>query len=837
MNFKKRVYIGNIQNKEEIVNILKRQNGIKKVEIINDDVIIESSINLKEKEIQDILNLNKETCKVDEFYFDDIDCPNCANKVEVALNKSSLILEAQVSFLSKKIKIKHNEESIFEEVKKIVKSIEPDVNVFKSEKEIINKESSKNEHHHVHNHCSCQGDHEHHEHHEHHNCHEHHNHHEHKQNCEEHNHACCCGHHEHKTNKNAKDFVKKLAFIIGCILFGIAIVILVLGDKEILSIFNLEPLLKGNAYLIPLFITFISSYILLAYDLIYKSIYGLLHKDYFNESLLMVIASIGAIILSFIGDIELFEACAVVLLYKIGESLQEKATEKSKNAIKGLLDLEINDVTLKDGAVKNIDDVKVGEIIVVKVGEKIPLDGKIISSNTSLDMKNLTGESEPVYVQEGDEVLSGSINLTNVIEIEVLKENDQSTISKVKKIVDEANSKKSNSEQFITKFARWYTPLVLVIAVVVLVIQLILKINVQEALNNVFAILVISCPCSLVISVPLAYFASIGASSKRGILVKGGNYLETLTKVETIVFDKTGTITKGDFEIVDVVANGVSEEELLKTAAMVESYSNHPIAVSIKKGYKGNFELENASIEEIPGLGLVMENEDDIFFVGNEKLMIEKDINYIQNNQTGSIIYVSKNNNFLGSIVIRDQIKENSKTTINKLDSLGIDTLMLTGDKKVFGEYVANEVGIKNVCAELLPQDKYLIVDSLVENKKKNIVYVGDGINDTPSLRRSDVGIALGGIGSDLAKEAADIVIMNDDISKVGEVIDISKFTKRIILQNVIFILLTKIIAMTISIAGILSSYAMLIAIFADVGVCLLCVLNSLRILSFKDKK
>lgn len=838
MKFRKRIPINQKVDLDSALVKIGKINGVTNAKIEENFLIVDSNVKILEKDIMDIL-FSKDDSKTEEFYFDNIDCPNCANKVEVALNKSPLIVEATVVFLSNKIIIKHREDNIYDEVVSVVKTIEKDTNIYANKDEMNKKVSlvdlvNKTEHHvHEHEHtCDCN-----HEHCHEHNCDSHHNHH--------HEDCKCCHTHDpsrpcesKKNNKeNTRDFVKKLMFILGSSMFGVATIILIIGNKEIMGIFRLEPLLKGYAYLIPLFTTYIISYILLSYDLIYKSVYGLLHKDYFNESLLMVIASLGAIVLSFIGDIELFEACAVVLLYKIGESLQNKATEKSKNAIKGLVDIEIDNITLKDGGIKKIDEVKIGEIIVVKVGEKIPLDGNVYFGSSTLDMKVLTGESEPVYVNVGDEVLSGSLNLTNVIEIKVAKENSESTVSKVKRIIEEANSKKSKSEEFITKFARIYTPIILIIALIALIVQLLLKVQIQEALNNVFAILVISCPCSLVISIPLGYFAAIGCASKNGILVKGGNYLESLTNVEKIIFDKTGTITKGEFEIVEIVPNKITKEELLKVAAMVESYSNHPIATSIKKAYHFNFNLENAIIEEIAGNGLKMEMDNQVYLVGNDRLMIQNGIQYILNDSIGSIIYVSKDREFLGSIVLRDQIKPDSKRVISKLKEKGISSLILTGDKKKFGEFVGKEVGIDEVYSELLPQDKYQVVDELIKGKKKNIVYIGDGINDTPSLRRADVGIALGGIGSDLAKETADVVIMNDDIYKIIDVINISKYTKKIIVQNVVFILLTKLLAMAISMSGLLSSYAMLLAIFADVGVCLLCILNSLRILTFKTKK
>ena len=763
----------------KVIKKIKGIDGVENIRLENDLLVIEASKNISDEEINNAVYNHEEKYKTDTFYFDYIDCPNCASKVAFALNKSKKIKEAQVIFLSNKIIVKHQEEDIYQEVVSIVKSIEKDTNVFIKENNENNKEKEN-------------------------------------------------------TNVKVRVFSKKHAFICGIILFVLATIYFLLGNAEILKLIRIEPLINGELYVIPVFILYLLSYSFLSYDLIYKSIYGIIHKDYFNESLLMVIASLGAIVLSFFGEIELLEACAVVLLYKIGESLQDKATQKSKNEIRGLISLDIDKVTLISGEIVDIEKVKVGEIISIKAGEKIPLDGIIKKGNTTLDMKVLTGESEPIFVKEGDNVLSGSINLSNVVEVEVSKENAESTISKVKRIVEDASEKKAVMENFITKFARIYTPIVLVIAIISLIVQLILKVQTQEALNNVFAFLVISCPCSLVISIPLAYFASIGRASKKGILVKGGNYIEALTRVEKVVFDKTGTLTEGKFEVVSINPFNIEKQELVNILCKVERHSNHPIAKFIVQEFNLKIESSDAIIEEIPGLGLKYEENNITYLVGNDKLLEKFDIEYQKNNQVGSHIYVAKANNYVGNIVIRDKIKENSKEVISYLKDNKIESIMLTGDKKIVGELIAEEIGINEVKCELLPQDKYQIVDKMVIEKNKNIVYVGDGINDTPSLRRADIGITLGGIGSDLAKEVSDIVIMNDDISKVVEIIKLSKFTKKIIFENLIFILFTKLLAMVISLTGILDSYAMLIAIFADVGVCLLCILNSLRLLKSK---
>lgn len=779
MKYKKSISIDYNTPINKTIKKIKSIEGVETVRLNNDELIIVSNVYLSDDAINNVINTKEESYKEETFYFDYIDCPNCANKAERALNNSKKIKEAKVVFLSNKIIVKHNENDIYDEVVRIVNKVEKDAIISR-----INEKENKN-----------------------------------------------------KKEHNSGLFSKKQVFIFGVLLFVIATIINLLGNKEILSLFNLSPLLSGLEYLIPLFILYLSSYLLLSYDLIYKSIYGILHKDFFNESLLMVIASLGAIVLSFIGEVELFEACAVVLIYKIGEKLQDRATEKSKNAIKGLISINVDKVTLTDGRVKNIDDVLVGDKLVIKVGEKIPLDGRIIKGHTSLDMKILTGESEPIFVSENQDVLSGSLNLSNVIEIEVLKENSESTLSKVRKIIDEASEKKAKSENFITIFAHFYTPIILLIALIVLIIELILLKEVQESINSVFSFLVISCPCSLVISIPLAYFASIGRASKEGILVKGGNYLEALCNVEKVVFDKTGTLTEGAFEIVEINNINISQEEFIDIVCKVEVYSNHPIAKFLVSHFLYS-KKENGDeiIEEFAGLGVKYQEKDQIYLVGNEKLMEKFDINYNLSSSVGSHIYVSKNGEFIGNIVIRDRIKPLSKIVIDSLKSDHVEPIMLTGDKKIFGDLIAKELGINEVRTELLPQDKYEYIDSLVNNKKKNIVYVGDGINDTPSLRRSDVGIALGGIGVDLAKEAADIVIMNDDISKVKDIITLSKKTKRIMVENIVFILFTKILAMIISLIGILDSYTMLLAIFADVGVCLICILNSLRLLKINIK-
>lgn len=767
----------------------------KEITIVGEKVLTQEQV---DKVIADIISSNHQESHFDhlhnmiteEFNFEDIDCPNCAAKVERALNKQEDIIDARVNFINKKIIIRHlNNVEIYDVVSKIVSHVETGAKVFKEGEEV------------------------HHHHHEHHHKHHHEHHHE----C-----GCGCSHHHHHHHANKK---QKILFVVGLILFSIATIISLvskfgnLENKELIDLIN--------------YFVFVVGYILIGYDIIFGSIKSIIHKDFFNENLLMTIASVGALIIN-----EPFEATMVILLFKIGESLQNKATNKSKESIKNLLELKTDYVTMTNGEKKLVKDVNVGDIITVKVGEKIPLDGTVKSEGTEVDMKALTGESRPVYIESGDEILSGSINLTKVIQIEVTKESHESTISKMLKLVEEASNQKSKTEEFITKFARIYTPFVLIVALVVATVKFILKTPVDEVFNSVFSILVISCPCALVISIPLGYFASIGKLSSFGILVKGGNYIEAINQTKTFVFDKTGTITKGNFKVVEVNSFGISKDELLKKMAEVEQYSNHPIANSILEfcNHQGNNE-ELVNIEEIPGKGLKLVKEvngkEVITLVGSEQLLNMFNVCYEKCVSIGTIVYLVVDNVYLGNVVIRDELKETSKEIICYLNKK-YHTVMLTGDTPDVCELVSKEIGIKEAKSQLLPAQKYNYLKELIKNSKDKVCYVGDGINDAPSLKLSDVGIAMGAKGSDSAKETADIVIMNDDLMKIKETIRVSKYTKKIIIQNIVMSLGIKVIAMIIGVLGILGSYAMLLGVFADVGVCLLAILNTLRIMKLK---
>lgn len=744
----------------------------------------------------------------EEFNFEDIDCPNCASKVERALNKDSDIIDARVNFINKKIIIKHlNNVEVYDVVSKIVSKVETGAKVYKGDK----KE--------VHNHHeSCCGE----------SC-EHHEHHEicYDESCDHHEHhheyQCACGHHHFNQPKKK---IHKIILIIGLIIFSIATIVSLISKFGNLKY---QELIDTINYFV-----FVVGYMLIGYDILWKSIKSIIHGDIFNENLLMTIASFGALLIN-----EPFEAIMVILLYKIGETLQEKATNKSKQSIKDLIELKTDYVTMLNGEKKLVEEVNVGEIITVKVGERIPLDGTIKSEGTEVDMKALTGESKPIYIDSGSEILSGAINLTKVVHVEVTKESNESTISKMLKLVEEASNQKSKTEEFITKFARVYTPLVLLGAIIVGIIKFILQDPLVDIFNAVFSILVISCPCALVISIPLGYFAGIGKLSSLGILVKGGNYLEAINKVDTFVFDKTGTITKGNFKVVEVnPIEGVSKDELLKQLAEVEKYSNHPIANSILAYYNQKIDEDDIiSIEEISGKGLKLtknigDNKIDIL-AGNDSLLEMFNVSFEKCKSVGTIVYLSVNKKCLGNIVIRDEVKETSKEIIEFLNKK-CNTVMLTGDTKDVAELIAKEVGIKEVKSQLLPKEKYEYLKELINNKNGKVCYIGDGINDAPALKLSDVGIAMGGSGSDSAKETADIVIMNDDLMKIKETKRVAKYTKKIIVQNIAMSLGIKFIAMIIGFFGILGSYAMLMAVFADVGVCLIAILNTMRIMKLK---
>ena len=581
---------------------------------------------------------------------------------------------------------------------------------------------------------------------------------------------------------------------------------------------------------------YIVAYLIVGLEIVIKAIKNIFKGEVFDEHFLMAVATIGAFAIG-----EFPEAVAVMLFYQIGELFQDYAVDKSKESITNLMDIRPDVAVVKrNGKLETVkpETVKIGEKIVVKPGEKIPLDGTIIDGSSMLDTSALTGESVPRSAKTGEKVLSGCINQSGVLTIKVEKEFGESTVSKILDLVENASNKKSKSENFITKFAKIYTPTVVGIAVLLAIIPPFLLNwgTFSEWLERALTFLVVSCPCALVISIPLGFFGGIGGASRKGVLIKGSNYLELLSKTDIFVFDKTGTLTEGVFEVQKINPVDISEEELLKIAVYAESYSNHPISASIKKAYQKEINQEIiGKTEEISGKGIVSQIENKTVVIGNHKIMQEKGIEYKECNDIGTILYVAINNKFAGSIVIADKIKEDAKQTIQGLKQNNASkTVMLTGDKKEIAEKVAKQIGIDEVYTDLLPDQKVEKVEELMKQKteKGKLAFVGDGINDAPVLAISDIGIAMGGLGSDAAIEAADIVIMNDKPSKILEAIKISNKTMRIVKQNIIFAISVKILVLILGACGIATMWE---AVFADVGVSFIAILNSLRALGRKS--
>ena len=578
-------------------------------------------------------------------------------------------------------------------------------------------------------------------------------------------------------------------------------------------------------------IIFVISYCIVGLEILRKAIKNILRGKVFDENFLMTIATIGAFAIN-----EFPEAVAVMLFYQVGELFQSYTVDKSRKSIASLMNIRPDYANVeRDGKVIKVspNDVKIGEIIVVKPGEKVPLDGIIVEGVTTLDTKALTGEAIPQDVKVGNQILSASINISRVIKIKVTKEYGESTVSKILDLVQNASSKKSKSENFITKFAKYYTPIVVTIAIFLAIIPplIIKEASFADWFYRALSFLVVSCPCALVISIPLSFFSGLGRASKTGILVKGSNYLEQLSYAETIIFDKTGTLTQGSFEVTKIEAIDVEEEKLLEIVAYAENYSNHPIAESIKKAYGEEIDKDKIiEVEEISGKGIDANIEGKKILVGNEKLMDEKQIEYKKCGKLGTILYVTIDRKYVGYILISDKIKEDSKRTIKALKSNNIkQVVMLTGDKKEVGEEVAKELELDKVYTELLPDGKVEKVEEMLKLKSEQgkLVFVGDGINDAPVLAISDIGIAMGKEGADAAIEAADIVIMTDEPSKIVKAIKLSKKTMKIVKQNIVFSIFVKILVLILSVIGISNMWE---AVFADVGVSIIAILNALRI-------
>lgn len=599
----------------------------------------------------------------------------------------------------------------------------------------------------------------------------------------------------------------------------------------LIEIIPVSGMIKGVLYLIP--------YLTIGYDILKKAVKGILNRQVFDENFLMAVATVGAVLL---GDY--MEAVAVMLFYQIGELFQSYAVGKSRRNISELMDIRPDYANIEEnGELKQVDpdEVLVGSIIVVKPGEKIPIDGVITEGETTLNTSALTGESVPRTAEPGNEVISGCINNTGVIKIRTTKAFGESTVSKILDLVENASSKKSKSENFISKFARIYTPAVcysaLALAIIPPIVSIIIGIspNWGQWVYRALTFLVISCPCALVISIPLSFFAGIGGASKNGILIKGSNYLETLAQTKTVVFDKTGTMTEGVFEVIGVHHNKKEKELILETAALAESYSSHPISRSIIKAYGKELDKSRVSdIKEISGNGVTAVVDESKVAVGNSKLMKSLGIEYADCHSTGTIVHVAIDGEYEGHILISDRIKKTAAEAIEELHQNGVTkTIMLTGDMKSVADSVAKELKISEVYSELLPADKVSKVEELLEQKgeKDKLAFVGDGINDAPVLSRADIGIAMGALGSDAAIEAADIVLMDDDPVKISLAIRISRKCIRIVYENIYFAIGIKLICLVLGALGIANMWA---AIFADVGVMVIAVLNAIRALSIK---
>ena len=644
-------------------------------------------------------------------------------------------------------------------------------------------------------------------------------------NCEhkEHNHnhhqeekqtsSCGCGHcHHHEDKTSKKTMILK-------IILSSAFLVLAITLNHF---FDLPILGKLGLFLVP--------YLIIGFSVIREAVENIFHGEFFDENFLMTVATIGAFAIG-----EYPEAVFVMLLSQIGETFESMASAKARKSISSMMDIKPDFAHLVIGETTktvNPEEVKIGDIILVKPGEKIPLDGVIEKGESTLDTSALTGESLPRTVSKDNEVVSGAVNLTSLLYVRVTKIFSESTVSKILDLVENAENKKAKAENFITKFAKYYTPIVVFAALALAIIPSLIFGDWGNWIKRACIFLVVSCPCALVISVPLSFFAGIGAASKRGILIKGGNFIETLAKMEIAVFDKTGTLTKGNFEVVKVFALNQNENELLNLAAKAESFSNHPIGKSILKAAKIQNPSEiqkNVSIKEISGMGIEATLEDELnitIFCGNQKLLKKHNIQFEEAKEIGTIVYVAKNQDFLGYIVIADAEKPEATSALTNLKALGIErTVMLTGDQENVANAVGKKLGVDTVFANLLPQDKVSILEQLLA-EKKIVGFVGDGINDAPVLTRSDIGIAMGGLGSDAAIEAADVVLMDDNPEKIAIAIKIARNTIKIVKQNIAFALGIKFIVL---VAGSLGLAPMWLAIFADVGVSVIAILNAMR--------
>ena len=775
-------------NKEEIINQIKDI-----VKSIEKDVIVEEVKGNIKRPARTISRCEDGCCTINNHsdnYTNDktvnksnrillkgLTCANCANKIEAKVKNLDSIKYANINFATTTLLVELNKgykiEEAFKEINKIVKSLEPDVEVElqetskkgKRNRTILSDASSSNE-------VVCE-----------------------------------------KEKKTTMSYIKEnISLVIGTVGFVLAVML--------------------ESYPLIAFIFFAVTYLIIGKNVLITAAKNILRGEVFDENFLMAIATLGAFAIG-----EYPEAVAVMLFFEIGEAFQKYAVERSRKSISSLMNIRADYATvLENGNEIRVDpeDVEIDEIIIIKPGERVPLDGIVVDGTSFIDTSALTGESVPREITVDTEILAGAINNTGVLKVRVTKEYGESTVARILELVENASNKKALTEKFITKFSKIYTPVVCLIALLVAVVPpLIMKDQTFSVwIYRALSLLVVSCPCALVVSVPLGIFAGIGGASKKGVLVKGGNYLEALKDVETVVFDKTGTLTKGVFKVTEINTNNIDKDELLKLAAYGESNSNHPIALSIVKAYGKEINKESLiNYEEISGHGIKVNIEGNEVLLGNYKLMNKFNIKFNEVDTIGTIVHVAINGEYKGNIVISDEIKETSKEAIETLKSIGIkNTVMLTGDNKVVADKVGKIIGLDQVYSELLPADKVEQVEKLmnIKSSKGKLVFVGDGINDAPVLARADIGIAMGGIGSDAAIEAADVVLMKDDPKSIVDAIKAARKTNKILWQNIIFALAVKTIVMILVAFGIGTMWE---AVFADVGVTILAVINSIRCL------
>lgn len=723
---------------------------------------LEPSVIIKEKVVE------KKPQKV--FKVMGLDCANCASKIEKEIKRVDGVENATVNFVTNKLILefseKHRMKEITEAAIKIAKSLESGIEIIDEEMSAVSRNGQ------------IQGERD--------------------------------NHIEH--NNNNSNNVKKI------VRFGISVVF-----------FSLALLLEAPFWIE--FTLFLIAYLFVGLDVLVQAIKNIIRGQVFDENFLMAVATLGAFSIK-----EFPEGVAVMLFYQVGEFFQDYAVNRSRKSITALMDIRPDFANIKVGSeIKRVapEEVEVGNIIIVKPGERIPLDGNVIEGKSMVDTSALTGESVQREIAKGDEALAGFINNSGVLTIEVTKEFGETTVSKILDLVQNASSKKAPTENFITKFAKYYTPIVVFSAIVLaflppLIIQ---GATFGEWINRALVFLVVSCPCALVISIPLSFFGGIGGASRNGILVKGSNYLEALNNVDTVVFDKTGTLTKGTFNVTEINSLGkISEEELLELAALSESYSNHPIAISIMRAY--GKEINKAAIKdynEISGYGIKAVIGNKKVSIGNIRLMNEENIEVTKSAVIGTVVYIAVNGEYAGYIVISDEIKPDARNAITFLKEMGIQNItMLTGDNDLVGKAIANSIGIEKVYTELLPDQKVEKLEEILDHNttKGKVIFVGDGINDAPVLARADVGVAMGGLGSDAAIEAADVVLMTDEPSKIITAIKIAKRTRNIVWQNIIFALGIKILVLILGTFGIATMWE---AVFADVGVALIAIINAMR--------